>query len=273
MATFSDLETSVELSRPIELYTFTVGNETYRYTSTEGTVTFGGTDYEPIAGLKRSKITRSKEQKSTVMTIQIPTSNPVPTAFIAVQPSSTITVTVWRIQPDAVPEVSIVVFDGYVSGVAFKDTVAELRCVPFNELFNRETPRFQYQGLCNHVLYDNGCQVNEASYKYSGTVIGVIEGIQVDIAGLPSAGTPFVGGYLEIPDKSEQRLIISQSGTIVTILLPFKAAISGGTIDAYYGCDHTPQTCARKFSNILNYGGFPFVPTSNPFNLTQFTKE
>jgi uncharacterized phage protein (TIGR02218 family) len=273
MATLAELEQSIESSRPIELYTIVVGSTTYRYTSSEGSVSFGGSDYVPIAGLKRSKITQAKEQKSTVMTVQIPSANDVAQEFVAIQPSTQVTIRVNRIQPDAIPAASLVIFDGYISGVAFKNRIAEMRCVPFNEQFNRETPRFQYQGLCNHVLYDNGCTINEALHKYSGTVIGIGDGTQIDIAGLPSADTPYIGGYLELPDKSEQRLIIDQSGSVVTILLPFKASISGGTIDAYEGCDHTPQTCARKFSNILNYGGYPFVPTSNPFNLTQFTKE
>ncbi len=35
MATFDQLESSVESSRPIEVYTFTLGTEVFRYTSAE----------------------------------------------------------------------------------------------------------------------------------------------------------------------------------------------------------------------------------------------
>jgi hypothetical protein len=34
----------------------------------------------------------------------------------------------------------------------------------------------------------------------------------------------------------------------------------GDTFTVYQGCDHTPGTCASKFSNLANFRGFPYVP-------------
>lgn len=272
MATLDELERSIEGSRPVELYTFTLGPDVFRYTSAEGPVTFSGTDYLPLP-LKRTSPTQSKEQRSTALRITLPTTSDPAEPFIAIQPSDTMNVTIIRVQPSAAPATaSIVMFDGFVSSVSFKDDTAEMRCIPFNELFTRQIPRFQYQGLCNHVLYDARCKVSSASFKHTGTVLGV-SGNEVTIQALPTAGSPFIGGYIEIPGGSEQRLILDQVGTTVTVLFPFKQTISGGSIDAFQGCDHTAETCAQKFSNILNYGGFPFVPVINPFNQTQLTKE
>lgn len=272
MATLDELEKSVEASRPVELYTFSFGAEVFRFTSAEGTVTFSGADYEPLS-LKRSNPVQAKEQKSTALRITLPTDSDPARPFIAIQPSLTMDVLIQRVQPDAVPaSASIVMFDGFVSSVSFEDEKAEFRCIPFNELFTREMPRFQYQGLCNHVLYDARCKVVEGSFKHTGTVLGVV-GKEIQIQGLPTAGLPFIGGYVEIPGGSEQRLIIDQVGITVTVLFPFLADVSGGSLDAFQGCDHTATTCAQKFNNILNHGGHPFVPTINPFNQTQITKE
>jgi len=272
MATLSELEKSIESSRPVELYTFTIGAQNFLFTSAEGIVTFGGTDYAPLP-VKRSNPTQSKEQRSTALRITLPSDSDPARPYIAVQPSEQMTVIIQRIQPDAVPGgTSIIMFDGFVSSVSFEDETAELRCIPFNELFTREIPRFQYQGLCNHVLYDARCKVVAGSFKHSGTVLGVV-GTKIQIQGLPTAGLPFIGGYVEIPGGSEQRLILDQTGIEVTILYPFLQDVSGGTLDAFQGCDHTATTCAQKFNNILNHGGHPFVPTINPFNQTQITKE
>jgi len=272
MATLDEIERSIEGSRPVELYTFTLGPDVFRYTSAEGTVTFAGTDY-PSLPLKRTSSTQAKEQKSTAVRITLPATSDPAQPFIAIQPSARMTVSVIRVQPDAVPATaSIVMFDGFVSSIAFENDKAEMRCIPFNELFTRQIPRFQYQGLCNHVLYDSRCKIVSAGFKHTGTVLSVV-GNEVTIQGLPSAGNPFIGGYLEIPGASEQRLILDQVGTTVTVLFPFKQVISGGSMDAFQGCDHTAETCAQKFGNILNYGGFPFVPVINPFNQTQLTKE
>jgi len=272
MATFDELEQSVELSRPVEVYDFVIGSDQYRYTSAEGTVTASGVDYTPVP-LKRGNPVQSREQKTTALTITLPSDDAAVTPFIAIQPSSRMLITIRRVQLDSVPAVTIVVFEGYVASIAFRGETAELRCIPFNELFTREMPRFQYQGLCNHVLYDGGCTLAAGgAFKHSGSVLGVT-GRDVNVQSLPTSGDPFVGGYLEIPGGSEQRLIVAQSGTIVTLLMTFRANISGGTIDAFFGCDHTPETCSQKFSNIINYGGFPFVPTVNPFEQVQITKE
>jgi len=36
------------------------------------------------------------------------------------------------------------------------------------------------------------------------------------------------------------------------------------------GCDHSVSTCAARFDNLANYGGFPFIPTKNPFSTGVF---
>jgi uncharacterized phage protein (TIGR02218 family) len=273
MSTLSELEVSIEASRPIELYEFQLSGTTYRRTSSEGTVTFNGVDYAPLA-IKRTSYQEAKEQRSTAVTVTIPTSDEIAANFIAVQPSYIMNVTIYRIQPNSVPvNASLIMFDGYVSSVAFKNEICEMRCIPNNELFNREMPRFSYQGLCNHILYDSGCGVSEGSYQHSGKVLGVTDNVLLTIQSLPTTGSPFIGGYVSLPDGSEKRLIIDQSGTQVRILYPFKQTVSGGTVYAYQGCDHSVQTCAQKFNNVLNYGGFPFVPSINPFNKQQLTKE
>lgn len=42
----------------------------------------------------------------------------------------------------------------------------------------------------------------------------------------------------------------------------------GDTVKVYAGCDKLNTTCSTKFNNILNFGGFPFIPQDNPFTGT-----
>jgi hypothetical protein len=47
-----------------------------------------------------------------------------------------------------------------------------------------------------------------------------------------------------------------------------KVLNSDGTIknlEIYPGCDRTSGTCLTKFNNLVNFGGFPFMPDTNPF--------
>ena len=39
-------------------------------------------------------------------------------------------------------------------------------------------------------------------------------------------------------------------------------------IDMAPGCDLRRDTCAAKFGNLLNFGGFPDIPGRNPFGGT-----
>ncbi|MDG4870579.1 phage BR0599 family protein, partial [Guyparkeria sp. 1SP6A2] len=42
----------------------------------------------------------------------------------------------------------------------------------------------------------------------------------------------------------------------------------GQEIEVYPGCDRTAATCNAKFNNLLNYGGFDFIPPKGPFEGT-----
>lgn len=77
---------------------------------------------------------------------------------------------------------------------------------------------------------------------------------------------------MEVGGGDDHRLILSQSGDDVTLLLPFPETIVGSTVVLLAGCDHSITTCDTKFntpedtlSNVINYGGFAFVPNKNPF--------
>ena len=37
----------------------------------------------------------------------------------------------------------------------------------------------------------------------------------------------------------------------------------GDELTAFYGCQHTTADCTL-FGNIANFGGFPYVPSTNP---------
>ena len=40
----------------------------------------------------------------------------------------------------------------------------------------------------------------------------------------------------------------------------------GLDVDWFAGYDHSLAICESKSANVINYGGFPFVPIKNPFN-------
>jgi hypothetical protein len=72
--------------------------------------------------------------------------------------------------------------------------------------------------------------------------------------------------------SGDLRYIIDHSGTQLTLIVPLSDLTedvndsSGDALVALYpGCDHTRETCKDKFDNLANYGGFPWIPSKNPF--------
>lgn len=81
----------------------------------------------------------------------------------------------------------------------------------------------------------------------------------------------FRGGHVKTSNV-DYRLILSHNGNEIKLLAPFDttSADVGDNITVYAGCDHTvtgPHGCKKKFNVVSSFGGFPFVPTLNPFQV------
>lgn len=269
-------ETSVQGGAPVELYEFSVGaSEVYRFTSSEGEYVLNALTYSPLV-ITRTSIEKSDEAAQEDIEIELPSNNAVPRLFIGIQPPERVDVTVLRVHETASPQTTITLFDGYVKSVSINDYNGILKCTPFNEVFRRAIPRFTYQGLCNHSLYDAGCKINRFLFDTTGTVTAIsTDERTLTIPGVGAVGSnspadAFVGGYIEF--GTDTRMIVGQSGDNVTMFLPFRESPLNETVTLFQGCAHDLQTCIDKFDNAANYGGFPYIPSSNLFSLSQFMK-
>lgn len=262
--TFLAQETSVEAGRPVELYYFQIGSTGYRYTSAEDEMSFGGNTYYPRS-IQRTNPEQGTDERRQEIEITLPSNDDVAARYIGIVPGEQTTLTITRYHRGDAE--AYILWSGKIVGAAYKQQGAycTLRGMTTEAAFSRLVPRLKFQGLCNHVLYDSQCALARSSYKYSGTC-STISGNTVTVAGVGAAhGAGWaVGGYISFGDL-DYRLVIAQSGDILTLRIPFENDPTGETLDVYAGCDHTLTTCNSKFSNAANYGGFPFVPTINPF--------
>jgi len=267
--TYDAYEASIESSQPVEIYKIILGPNSYRYTSAEDNVVIDGNTYEAIA-ISRNKIGRGQEERSNVLEITVPGNNEVAVQYISNVPGQRGRITVERYQrlDGATPEV-IKIFEGILASVTFENDakVAKLAVTPISTATSREIPRFVYSAQCNHVLYDAGCKISkeQVAYKFSGTVT-VVSGNTITVPGLSgfSAGW-FTAGYVEALSGLDSRLITNHSGDVIELLLPFPFNAVGKNVDVYAGCGHSIAICKSKFDNVVNFGGFAFVPVKNPF--------
>jgi len=275
--TFASYETSTEGSRPIEIFTFVLGATSFYYTSAEDDVTVDTVTYEAIPGLSRGRLSDGAGIGKNSLVVEVPSSNKFARKYISVVPGQRARFTLKRVQRPDFPSPEVVtLFTGYVGSVAFSEQglKAKIDIAPIQAATSRPVPRFTYQGLCNHVLYDSGCGVNSSdpAYRILGSV-SAVSGNTITVDGLDAyVDGYFNSGFVEYNNGEDARLVLSHVGTLLTLLLPFPFDINGSNVVVFAGCDHTISTCGSKFSttedatsNVINYGGFAFVPTKDIF--------
>ena len=274
--TFVTYEASVESSQPIEIIRFVLGSETFEYTSAEDAVTVDSLEYSP-APIRRGRISQSPDDRDAVVEFTTDGENMFARRYIGVVPGARAHVTVQRVQRADFPAPEVItLYEGYVSSVKFsKDGhIAQIATQPIAAATSRSIPRFTYQELCNNVLYDDACKVDDtdAAYRLTGPVLTVVDNVITVLGADGFVDDYFTGGFVEAQGGADARLILSHTGTALQLLLPFPFGLVGADVVVLAGCAHTLSVCHNKFSttedvtsNIINYGGFGFIPTKDIF--------
>ncbi len=245
----------------IELFEFLLDGTYYRYTSGSVTVVKDAQDFtaEPI---RRGTIANSDDLNRAGVTLTALRDNPYVVAALASPQPHTLTIfgelsdstwaTIWK---------------GRIVSLVLHGAEAEIETESLLTALNRVALYGKYQILCRHVLYDVGCQVTAATYKFTGTV-SAIEGASVTIPGLDAQSDDYYnGGYVKF-GSYDYRSIVDHAGNIITLFSVVPGLALSTAADVYPGCNHTEAECNTKFSNLLNYGGFPWLPTGkNPFTV------
>ena len=263
--TYNLIESSSEQGQPTEFYDFGIGSDLYNYTSAEDEIVIGAVTYRPLA-ISRSAITLGAEVNSSAVTVTMPASSAPANLFRETVPNQATTLSIRRRHRTDVNNELVLIFKGIVRSVGYIQSgyVAELAVTPLTYGISRQAPRFTYQGLCNHILYDTGCRALQGSYTVTGNVTAV-SGSTLTVQGLDSqADGYYTGGFVQV-GTNEFRLIISHTGNNIDLLFPLNSTVLNTNISVIAGCDHTIQTCKNKFNNVANYGGFAFVPQKDIF--------
>jgi len=137
-------------------------------------------------------------------------------------------------------------------------------------LLNIDMPRNTYQPSCNWTLFDAGCTLSKAAFGTAGAVDTGPDVIRIPWAGgvLPSTlgadNVPyyaqgrllFTSGIL----NTQQFFISTNDAAALYLVGNIDTPAPGDTFTAFAGCSKTVDACNLKFSNLLNFRGFPYVP-------------
>lgn len=276
---YSGQDGSTEGSAPIELYKIT-GVDSFYYTSLATEFTFDGDVYKPIP-ISRTAPSVNDKESSGSFSVNFPFNNPFVKRYLGGVAPSQDRLEIFRAHlSDSTLEVKPFL-SGFVTGVKFRGTDVTVSIGGVASRMAAQIPSKTFSWMCNHVLYGEGCRVAESSFTFEFQVVSVsLDGITLAIkdsgqglAKITEDLSFFNGGTVRVGVEGSQRMALDfQESTVlntylVKLMVPVDGLKVGQNISFSAGCDRSMQTCFSRFSNSERYGGFPFIPTLNPFSI------
>lgn len=156
-------------------------------------------------------------------------------------------------------------FAGRVSEVDCEGGKIQIACLSDLEILNQRLPRNLFAAGCIHALYDSGCAVSAAAFTVTGTIASGTTVSSITCNLTAQAAGYFDLGVIEFTTGALaglRRSVKSHPSSGVLVPVPRLPAVpaNGDQFTAKPGCDKLSATCETKFSNLLNYRGFEFIP-------------
>lgn len=265
MPTLESYEETEEQAVPVEGYKFIGSFQTYRYTSAAFAVEINGEIYQPVA-VTRSRVKAGTHEDDTLsLDLQLPFNVEVVMDYAYSQTPPRLELEVYR-QQQGDPLAWTLYWKGIVRGFSVEDRKATIK-IPsiFSLALQGEIPNVYYQVPCNHVLYDERCRVSRALHTVLRNVTSTSPTIII-LSSSPGADGIYAAGELVNTRNGERRLILSNVGDTITIGYPFVDLQEDDEVEVAKGCDHSLEQCKTKFNNVVNHGGFKYIPADNPFD-------
>lgn len=274
--TYLAKETSAESGAPFFLYQFTIGSTIYRFVDLPNDITFDSNLWTAMS-LKHSDVKQSNELSKNSMTVVMPLGSTFADLFVGWSPEETVSFTLYR---GHIGETEYLVYwKGRVTSHKLIDKTLEFNCESIFTSLRRSGVRARFTRTCRHSLYGRGCNVNKTTYAVNGFVDSVS-----DLTLTISAASGYVSGWfnngiIEFSDGS-YRSIKTHVSNLITINRAIRIItdnswgygynygnLYGGMgVILYPGCDRTISTCKTKFNNLINQGGFKWIPDKNPMS-------
>lgn len=257
-----------------DLFTFTlVGGGIARYTSASVDVVVGGNTHlanDAIISRGRTRTVIGVEVDTLDLTVAAQTPHTLGgVPWLTAARNGALDGATVRLQRLFMPtwgDVSlgtVLLFEGRIASLEVGRTEARLHVNSRLEVLNIQMPRNLYQPGCLNTLFDASCTLVKASNGTSAVVTSASSKTTIN-CGLAQAAGFFDLGTITFTsgiNNGVSRSVKSYAPGVIYLIAPLLIAPSvSDTFTAYAGCDKKQATCSGKFSNLVNFRGFPFIP-------------
>lgn len=260
---------------PAEMYKFVQGANTWRWTSSDESVTTDDGEFSPQL-IRRGNITANAEARTQSVDVVVEAENEVAQIFSRSTPDSPVFLTIFRTHLEDPDAEVVTVFTGQVKNCTFTTRTGTLHCVPMQDVVERNLVQLVYQPTCNNALGDVRCGVDMAAFTFDFDVEDIVPVSSGATAYTldDSALTEFYDFY-GLREKllqggvaifgTQKVSIIYHSVKTIWVLASLRDVVVGSTITVKAGCPKTALACSEIFDNIERFQGFPNIPQKNPF--------
>lgn len=261
---YASRESSTAQGAPIELYEFRQGVLRWTYCSAADPVTHAGMVFEPAA-IERDRVKQTTDPFKNDLRVTLPRAMEFAARCLGTVGEDVTTLTIYR---GHVGDGEFIAYwKGRLVGAEASGNTVVLECESVFTSIRRPGLRARFEYGCRHPLYSPQCAVFASAYETDGTVASM-DASGLAIVSAAAAAQPeghFSGGILAA--GGVRRFIVTHgAGGALTLSRVVPGLLTGAAIKLYPGCDHTRAACADKFANLDNFGGFPWIPTRNPFD-------
>lgn len=238
-----------------ELYEFNRGGSAWYYTNGLDSITFGGHTYSPEI-ISYGRINITEEVYKSPITISISTSSAVVVDLVNTFNPYSCTLRIWR--DDSLWWAGRVVLH------SIKSSNTELQCESIYSSVKRIGVRNKFERLCRYNLYSTDCGVDKSLYAVINAEVTVVSGRDLTIPGVAGTDATYKLGMILFGGK--YTTVLKRVSDVFTVTNQIGIS-NGDHVTIYRGCNHTTDDCLNQFDNIINFGGFPFLPPSNIFEV------
>lgn len=264
--TYAAYDNTVEQGIPVELYLFSRQGEFWAFTSWHEIYNFQNRDYIPLP-VSRSRIKDTGNLNKDSLTIPFPISNSFALSLSQVTPEFPTLLTIYRVHADDPDQEGRVYWTGRVIGAEGGESRINVECESIATAMKHPGLRVRYELNCWKSVYSPQCGVDKAAHRHTSNLSAIAaDGVSLTLDGASGfADGYFQAGFVEIPGNFVSRTVLSHTGTTLVIDRPLPGLTTGSDLNAYPGCDRSLSICNSRFSNLVNNGSFPYIPTVNPF--------